>query len=381
MTLNEISQSIAKYLTKSYDKFDVGGESSNLILTALNHARKHAERSHDFSICRQRGYLSVLTKTAWQTPTWYDGRTEKMRKGKNWTLKTSGSAASEFAGTFQPLRVVNADTMQQLQTKEDYDGGYFNPYPRDGQPSYVDPLLGQPYVVLRGQWLEYHPVRTETGTIVVDGYRWWPDWSLTGGEATYGEVNIPSTQFNVARAQDWYMDIAVSVSGASARRFVFVLDAAANGYGGPDVFGNTPVIFLDNVDNKFLASEIIERLTLYAVDATADGSGGVDIVADFPGSTKFATFTVVNAAGATVLTDTVYGTGTAGLQVTDWWTENASEYLMFQGMIEANYLYSTFTANREANLPPPVKQAERALETLIRNDSDSSESGQPSQFY
>jgi hypothetical protein len=58
----------------------------------------------------------------------------------------------------------------------------------------------------------------------------------------------------------------------------------------------------------------------------------------------------------------------------DWWTQHGAEYLLYKGMVEANRLNQMFAGNVEGNLPPPVREAQTALEELIKLDIDSSES-------
>jgi hypothetical protein len=58
----------------------------------------------------------------------------------------------------------------------------------------------------------------------------------------------------------------------------------------------------------------------------------------------------------------------------DWWTKYGSEYLLYKGMVEANRLNQMFAGNVEGNLPPPVREAQNALDELIKLDIDSTES-------
>lgn len=59
---------------------------------------------------------------------------------------------------------------------------------------------------------------------------------------------------------------------------------------------------------------------------------------------------------------------------TDWWTDYGTEFLILQAMNEANRLSQTFVGNVEGNLPPPLKEAARALGELVQLDKDSTES-------
>jgi len=58
---------------------------------------------------------------------------------------------------------------------------------------------------------------------------------------------------------------------------------------------------------------------------------------------------------------------------TDWWIDNGTEFLILQATVELNRLSQTFVGNVEGNLPPPVKEAARALGELVQLDKDSTE--------
>lgn len=220
-TLGNIQKQVAMYLKKSLVDFDVTGDAGqNLVLTALNNARRHAEKLHDFSVCRQRGYFSFADKTAWDSPTWYDGAPEKLRKGKLWDLRTEGAISTEFGGTNIPLKMVRSDTKHQLESRRAYDAAVSD-FERRALPDstllFDHPFLNQVYIMTRGKWLEYYPYSAETKNIMVDGYRWWPDWTLTYS-APAGYTRI--WQFN------GITDINMEAAGINAFMFDYLPDGA-----------------------------------------------------------------------------------------------------------------------------------------------------------
>jgi len=101
MTVAEIQSVVAMYLQRSVAKFDVTGTGANLILVAMNNARKYAERRHNWSVCRKKGYLSVTTanEVAWDSPTWFGGGTEKMKEGKHWWLRGDATDVTNKVST------------------------------------------------------------------------------------------------------------------------------------------------------------------------------------------------------------------------------------------------------------------------------------------
>jgi hypothetical protein len=247
MTIGQLKAVVAGYLgKKSITDFVVGTgvTETDLLLLALNNARKVAEKFYDFSSCRKRGYLSLTTSANWTAPTAFGGASFDMRKVRNWFLRTSGTAADgEFAGTDRVLRAITKDQEVQLYARRDYLNYPTSPqarYPNDSQfPASEQPLLGQTYIIVDGKRCQMNPTPTSAQTIIVDGFRWWPSWT-----------------------------------------------------------------------------------------ANSD---------------------------------------------TDWWTEYGEEFLMYRAMVEANRLSQMFVGNMEGNLPPPTKEADRALAELVELDRDSTE--------
>lgn len=249
MTIGQLKAVVAAYLNKpdvSGYVVGSGATSTDLLLLALNNARKAAERFHDFSKCRKRGYLSVTSNGDWTAPTWFSVPTPNvtMRKVKNWYLRVEGAGSDgEFAGTDRALRAITKDQEFALYKRQDYQrypSSQQARYPSDSQVPIADqPLLGQTYILVDGYRFQLNPAPTAAQTIILDGYYWWTDW-------------------------------------------------------------------------------------------TADSD-------------------------------------------TDWWTTTAHEFLMYRAMVEANRLNQMFVGNMEGNLPPPTKEADRALAELISLDQDSTE--------
>lgn len=378
-TLLNIQRQIAMYLKKSLVDFDVSGDTEqNLVLTALNNARKHAERLHDFSVCRQRGYFSFANKTAWDSPTWYDGATEKLRKGKLWDLRTTGDIGSEFSGTNIPLKMVRSDTKHQLESRRAYDAAVSD-FERRALPDstllFDHPFLNQVYVMTRGKWLEYYPFSSETKNIMVDGYRWWPEWtastvstsasSTSSNSATppvLATVTIPNADLIITGRRRLEIT-AIPEGTTNTINWVFEYNAGGNTVymlpnAGQIVHSVTTATTLWGA-----RTEIMALLTAYGFTCAVVGS-----------DLEVSRLVTTGALGWTTYT---LGFTTS---TTDWWTENASEYLLWRALVECNHLGHVFTANREANLPSPDKKADMALALLIQNDQDAENPGEIQQF-
>lgn len=246
MTIGQIKEVIAANLHKETTSFVKGSGATeiNLLHLALNNARKVAERFHDFSICRKRGHFSYSGSAIdWRSPTWFSG-TGTARKIKFWYERVSGTTSDgAYGGIDRTLKVLTQEQLAKLFARKDYEAAPLETnqrYLAEFDPAYgTDPLLGQNYIIIEGHNFYIHPSTTTTRTVIVDGFYWWPDWSLD-----------------------------------------------------------------------------------------AD---------------------------------------------TDWWTDNGTEYLILQATIEVNRLSQTFVGNVEGNLPPPVKEAQRALGELVQLDKDSTE--------
>lgn len=187
MTIGQIKEVIAANLHKTTADFVVGAVATevDLLLLALNNARKVAEKFHDFSICRKRGYLSVLTSANWTTPTWFSVPTPTvvMRKVKNWFLRVEGTGASgEFGGVDRAIRAISQDQVSALYSRQDYRDAPLNPalrYASDSDANSIEqPLMGQTYVIIDGRRVLLYPTPTVAQVVVVDGFHWWTDWTV-----------------------------------------------------------------------------------------------------------------------------------------------------------------------------------------------------------
>lgn len=183
-TIGQIKEVIAANLHKTTASFVKGSGATeiDLLLLALNNARKVAEKFHDFSICRKRGHFSYTgTATDWRSPTWFSG-TGTARKIKFWYERVGGTTSDgAYGGTDRAIRVLTQDQLARLYAREDYTVAPLETnarYLADSDPSYgLDPLLGQTYVIIEGHNFYLHPATATTRTIIVDGFFWFTDWS------------------------------------------------------------------------------------------------------------------------------------------------------------------------------------------------------------
>jgi len=187
MKIGQLKTLIAAYLHKEASSFvkGTGADQVDLLLVALNNARKSAEREHDFAACLKGGYYTVgATGANWTTGIiWWDAGTQKVRKVKNWYLRGSDGTASGEYGNDTPLRATDKDTKTKAQASLDYSSPRsIERYPGTVATGFDDPLLGQTYVILNGQKVSLHPVPTSDQILTVDACFWWPNWTTSTEE-------------------------------------------------------------------------------------------------------------------------------------------------------------------------------------------------------
>lgn len=384
MTVAEIQSVVASYLQRTVDKFDVAGTDVNLLLVAMNNARKYAEKRHNWSFSRKKGYFSVTTsnKVALDSPTWFDGGTEKMKEGKHWWLRGSSNVSSETMDVDRVLKVIDQGVKYRLESGQEYEGWGENwEEERLMRVSgTAHPLLMQNHGITRGKWLELYPVPTETKIVVVDGFYWWSDWTnpTTSGEIrrkwsfTEGDITLSGGPARVLL--DLQKDNAFAdreaVSWVSSGVASMSLVETNPGYATCFTSSNT-------------LSDIVEALDQFVTDGRVwlDGS---TIYVEKEGVDPMLSVKTFDGAGVLIddFNPSVYSdTAITNDTTSDWWTENAEEFLILRSIVEANRLGQMFVGNKEGNLPPPVKEAEAALELLIKQDEDMMQAGGAIEIY
>lgn len=385
MTVAEIQSVVAMYLQRSVAKFDVTGTGANLILVAMNNARKYAERRHNWSVCRKKGYLSVTTanEVAWDSPTWFGGGTEKMKEGKHWWLRGDATDVTNKVSTTDcPIKILGHGVKHVVETKQNYEawGEDYAELRQVRESSSWHPMLNQPHGVVRGKWLELYPKPTATQVLVVDGYHWWADWTGLGERSVFF---LPDLAYSMT-TQDSYLRITVDFEGATTatldRVYNIILDVASSGLSfvsaGP-AFVNIMIQGL-TVYDKTNVINILNRFGLEAESATGGINLTISGITPSIEAQGFDGFTASDVFPNAALAETPISAGTS---TTDWWTENAAEYLILRTLVECNRLGHVFVGNKEGNLPSPEKQAEQLLQDLIMQDNAGELAGGQIELY
>ena len=185
MTIGRLKTLIASYLQKldpvAFLK-GVGESQVDLLLTALNNARKIAEREHDFAVCLRGGYYTVGPMGAnWANDiTWWESSNVKVRAVQNWYLRGPDGVGGGEYGNDTILRATDKATLVKAQAALSYSHAHVQHdcYSSCGHLSSSDPLLGQTYIIIHGQKFSLHPKPSTDRIVTVDACFWWPDWTL-----------------------------------------------------------------------------------------------------------------------------------------------------------------------------------------------------------
>lgn len=379
MTVAEIQGVVAMYLQRSVAKFDVSGTGANLLLVAMNNARKYAERKHNWSVCRKKGYLSVTTanEVAWDSPTWFGGGTEKMREGKHWWLRgDTTDTTNKFSTTDAPIKILGHGVKHVVETKQDYEdwGEEFNEQRQLRQDSNWHPMLNQPHGLVRGKWLELYPRPTTSQLLIVDGYAWWPNWTLDSTllrSWSFTESDIDLTDSAIHKVTFDCLTEAgerETVSWIRTGGDLVALVESTVGYA--SVFSSATTL-----------SSILESMDRFWDNGSVSLSGATITVTKEGDDPSLVVYTM-DSTGAAIDSHTPVEVDTVTTATTsDWWTENAEEYLILRTLVECNRLGHVFVGNKEGNLPSPEKQAEQLLQDLILQDSAGEMAGGQIELY
>lgn len=385
MTVAEIQSVVASYLQRSVEKFDVAGTEVNLVLLAMNNARKYAERRHNWNVCRKKGYFLVdpaVNRVELSSPVWFDGGNEKLKEGKHWWIRGSGDVVNETVSEDRVLKVIDQGVKYRLEAEREYGGAWWDEREGRRMSEECHPLLQQPYAVSRGKWIELYPKPTEEKIVVVDGYHWWPNW--TGGGVEKWSVVLPTNVF-VNRNDDSYLHIDV-LTPEERRRIVLYLDNAMDGTAVSMLtppHGKVTIAHLAIVSTGFTKNNVFNALEALGWDVEIVGDSVKIVVKGEPMTATVEMYNSDSAITEFVLSmAAIQESGVVDLALeSDWWTENAEEFLILRSVVEANRLGQAFVGNKEGNLPPPVKEAEAALELLIKQDEDTKMAGGAIEIY
>lgn len=185
MNIGELKETVAAYVQKPLAELTIGGV--DLVLKALNNAKKKAERLHDWN-CEEATVVGTATAGvgSWQNlPLLSGGDPIKVKQPVTFFLSTEGNLLPLFHHTKTLGAIRVKERIQRLMT--DFD----TRYGRDDEPTYrlVTNFNNRaPYqVYVHGAQYQMYPVPTEDKTIVIDVDRWLPDYTSDDDEDFFTE--------------------------------------------------------------------------------------------------------------------------------------------------------------------------------------------------
>lgn len=337
MTLAQLKSVVAAYHHKSVSDLTVGGV--DLFLVAANNARRNAELKHNFEFARVAATLDITGASGGSllNATITEGTaTARVREIINVSrLNTVGDRRI-------PLDFTRADIAVERDRSEDEIRDHYEWYYRT--PSDADLLnrRGRASVVQRGHQIFVYPIPVTD----VD--------------------NTPLTLYieGIGELPEYTAATLVPVSQSFTLTGTLSPDATGD-YTATGTFGDAPIYTKGTVDYYLTFINGTWRL-----QAGTDGFTGVVNY-----WTPSIAVPVTQLPTSLVPSGAVY-TGTATLTDTsdappdpDFLLTYGAPYMMWQTIIEMNYLFTTFVPRQEGNLSPPEKMRDQAWNDLLTWDA------------
>lgn len=190
MNIGNLKESVAAFLGKASSTFVVGtgGYTPDLLLQALNKARKRAEKRHNFLVCSVYGQISVVPTTG--------GNLDNAVLAGTATavdVHTVDSYYLDVDDNDLPIKSIDKRTISQMSRMRNYaqTGSVSERYPSDVSSTLLSSLTGTlPYVYLENRTVKLYPQQDVTKTVRFDGYKWMSaytsstdeDWFCKNGE-------------------------------------------------------------------------------------------------------------------------------------------------------------------------------------------------------
>lgn len=327
MTIGQIANQVAAFHNKERTDFvDELGE--DLVIAALNEARKEIERDYDFFYAQKSAWLSVDPDTGalLSTAKLFDGTPPD---GGDTTVKPKSQETFYLYDTTNgdPVLIpvyVDPKRLLAIKTRE-------RSY-RYGSARYPSTYQYQNYPLTR------YPGTSDTyQQRALKGY-------FHAGRFFF-DPKFDSAKYAVFDGSFWLDDYSadqVIVATAATNSTSITLSEA-----GPAHFG---------VGSRLLGTSV------------ASGSGtSWTLVANADTAITYATKTRFIPAYS--------ASGTTHEKYTDWFVENGSDYLKWHAICALNYFVPTFVPRQGGSIAPPEKMRDNAKQSLIEWDSFQWENG------
>ena len=329
MTLSQIDTVIASYLGKEapLTVADLTVNGMNLARLAQNQARREAEMNNDFSFQRQMLTLTVDSVAG-------GALSAAVIQGTSTTVNLKTIVEMGTFDDNQNFLPIEWTTVEESQERQRQENRWFIPrYPTDAQ--YHRWPRGQRRAVIRNGQVYLYPTTDLNNPfsfpLGIEAYIFSNDWLDSGGSPV--------------------------VSGAD--------QTSANGtYTEQGTINNYPLYFLRQM-TAFVLWFDPNKLGWVITSSTDffNGTGYTDYyLLSSSSQDPSGTYT---AHGAFVTGPTVT---TSADSTSDIWTTYASQYLIWQSIVELNQRWKFYVPRTEGNLGPPTDRAMAALQSFIEWD-------------
>lgn len=310
MRIGKIADRVAFYLQKDRASF-IDANGNDMIIAALNTARRNAELQHDFIYQQKMAILSVDPSTGGllSNATEWDGQSDTAIplhiKAVDTVYLGGGSVPESWSAVYHSPKKALA-----IAAKEDnyrYSFDYNNRYRPDFR-AFANTSGFQTQVYFQGERLVVAPKLSEARNVLLDVQAWLPNY-------TANQILVLSASEGSA---------SVTISGSA-----------------PGNVGGGQTVFLGQTINSTSESTII-----------LNGNANQTIT-----QPTWVHYTNVIEQSSAVNED-----------YSDWFTDNAEEYLLWSGVLECNMFVRQFVSQAAGFLAPPEKARNAAYESLIMWD-------------
>lgn len=332
---DDLATAIATYLEKTPADFLIGG--TNLLLLAVNNAKKWAQQTHDFELCRTQASVTVSLSSGGTL-------SSAVLPGTSTAVDVKLIEAAYLAygdGGLKPIWFVDKKNQtRDLRTRLQgwpYRSNIDSP-PIDSAASLG--LEDTPQLVQQGDALTLWPASNAafsgatSFTVRLDVVKWLPDYvsnqTVTVASAGTANYNGVYTQYGHINGQALYISAT-----------------------------NDKVLFW--ISNKWWITPVANLSTSvtptagYSFNATLSTSLPVAVPPD-------GTYTAVTTSGS----PTVVSASSA--VTSDFFLTRGFEFLMWKAIVDGNYLWKSFVGQDEGNISAPEKLLASAWANLLAWD-------------
>lgn len=319
MTVKQIADRVAKYLqqTRSSLLDDSGGD---LVIAALNNARKDVEKMHDFNYCQGQAWVSVDPATGGAL-----------------------TSAALVSGDTLSATTVNIQRVDTVYLQDSSNTSIYYPlYLKDKRA-----------LAIRSKEISYR-------------YRGYPSFTNQSGFPDVPLVGYPGDRRNVANTRPYQVYVQ------NNRLYLDPRPDAAKTVKMDVLFWLTE--YLANTTVSVATSSTASASVTLAATAPSDMVVGTTFLGRLVTVVNGTAITLNGNANQTISSATSVAYSnlsgfTTNEAYTDWFVDAAASYLQWAAICEVNMITNTFVPRQEGYNSPPEKMRDASLAALIEWDN------------